>query len=101
MKLSLKQRLTIFDRAYDKATKVKPGGAPSLFPMEEEVLQDALRLDWDLRVAAKKIIREQDRVPTLQEVMVIVKKELREKGRITKKNEEVEWDQEAEHYDYD
>jgi hypothetical protein len=73
MKLSLKQRLTIFDRAYDKATKVKPGGAPSLFPMEEEVLRDALQLDWNIRVAAKKIIREQNRVPTLQEVMAIVK----------------------------
>jgi len=75
MKLSLKQRLMIFDRAYDKAAKVKPGEKSPLFPMEEEVLRDALKLDWDLRVAAKKIIREQDRVPTLQEVMAIVKKE--------------------------
>jgi hypothetical protein len=75
MKLSLKQRLMIFDRAYDKAAKVKPGEKSPLFPMEEEVLRDALQLDWDLRLAAKKIIREQDRVPTLQEVMSIVKKE--------------------------
>jgi hypothetical protein len=75
MKLSLKQRLTIFDRAYDKATKVKPGGAPSLFPMEEEVLRDALQLDWDLRSAAKKIIRAESRTPTLQELVKILRKE--------------------------
>lgn len=72
-RLSLKQRLAIFDRAYDKAAKMKPGEKSPLFPMEEEVLRDALRLDWDIRVAAKKIIREQNRVPTLQELMAIVK----------------------------
>lgn len=74
MKLSKKQRLMIFDRAFDKAAKVKPGEKSPLFPMEEEVLRDALHLDWNIRVAAKKIIREQNRVPTLQEVMAIVQK---------------------------
>lgn len=74
MRLSKKQRLMIFDRAYDKAAKVKPGEKSPLFPIEEEVLRDALQLDWNIRVAAKKIIREQNRVPTLQEVMAIVRK---------------------------
>lgn len=75
MRLSLKQRLAIFDRAYDKAAKVKPGEKSPLFPIEEEVLRDALHLDWNLRSAAKKIIRAENRTPTLQELMKILKKE--------------------------
>lgn len=75
MRLSKKQRLMIFDRAYDKAAKVKPGEKSPLFPIEEEVLQDALRLDWNLRVAAKKIVRQEKRVPTLAELRAILKKE--------------------------
>ena len=42
IKLPLKNRLAIFDRAYDKAAKLKPGEEHNLAPLELEILLDAI-----------------------------------------------------------
>lgn len=54
MKLKLKQRLQIFDRAYDKAAK-----GIKLAEVEQIVLQDAISYSRELAQAARRHYRDQ------------------------------------------
>jgi hypothetical protein len=44
----------VFDRAFDKCARLRPGESPNLTPREEEVLTEALRSDAKKRWEAKQ-----------------------------------------------
>ena len=61
MKLGLKQRLAILDRAYDKAAKFLPGETNKLAEMERSVLTSAITWSSNLSRYRRKDYRDRVR----------------------------------------
>ncbi len=56
---SSKNALKIFDRAYDKCARLKPGETVKLFPLEEKILLRAIRKENERRKEARKRVKEE------------------------------------------
>ncbi len=50
----------IFNRAYDKCAQLRAGQTVKLSPLEEKVLSEALRRDYEKRKEAKRRMRERN-----------------------------------------
>ena len=59
MKLPLKNRLAILDRAFDKAAKIHAGDPNPLAPMEAEILGEALAHEQELIKELRLFCQEQ------------------------------------------